>query len=267
MGKDVLLINPLKKKSDFDDERKENPERYRARIECNPGVAEDAFFKNTAALNRSFKTDLPNPIDPDTGRFKSWFMCKDDFARFGHVDLAKNRDRAAVAFVHPYDMSRREEKTEEGKTIVVEVPLIAVDFITYFTAVPGGEVDFEKVRTMILEFVDLRGFRIELLTFDGYQSVQMRQIFESKGITCDELSVDRTRNPYEAWQDAMYEGRFISYYVKELVEEEIPFLIDFKGRKIEHRMGRGKDGADAVAGAVYNCVSFGYVGSLSFFAE
>jgi hypothetical protein len=48
------------------------------------------------------------------------------------------------------------------------------------------------------------------------------------------------------------------------VDDEIPFLIDFKGRKIEHRKGGGKDGSDAVAGAVNNCVKSEMWGSVEF---
>jgi hypothetical protein len=262
-------INPIRKKSDFEREKDENPERYKARILCEPGVAEDAFFKNMAAVKRSFKIELPNPIDPDTGRFKSWFVCKDEFYRFGHVDLAKNRDRAAVAFCHAFQVEKREmemqgDTKEAAQIVIVDVPHVRLDCLLYFKAPPGGEVDFEMVRNCILDFVDLRGFKIELLTFDGYQSVQMKQSLEAKGIMVDDQSVDRTREAYETWQDTMYEGRFVSYYIKDLVEDEIPFLIDFKGRKIEHRKERGKDGSDAVAGAVNNCVKSEMWGAAEF---
>jgi hypothetical protein len=266
-------INPIRKRSDFEREKEESPERYKARILCEPGVAEDAFFKNMAAVKRSFKLELPSPVDPDTGRFRSWFVCKDNFYRFGHVDLAKNRDRAAVAFCHAFQVEKREmEITEEvegqtkAKVIVVDLPHVRLDCLVYFKAPPGGEVDFEAVRNCILDFVDCRGFKVELITFDGYQSVQMKQSLEAKGLTVDDQSVDRTREAYETWQDAVYEGRFVSYYIKDLVEDEIPFLIDFKGRKIEHRKERGKDGSDAVAGAVNNCVKSEMWGSAEFWA-
>jgi intein/homing endonuclease len=257
-------INPIKKKSDFAGEMKDNLERYKARIECEPGIAEDAFFKNIMAIKRSFKLELPNPVDHLTNRFKPWFVCKDEFTRFGHVDLSKNRDLAAFAFVHSYEVTKREVLTDGKESIIVEAPLMALDCLVYFKARPGGEVDYEQVKGMMLEFIELRGFHVGLITFDGYQSVQMRQNLEDRGIECEELSVDRTRLPYESWQDAMYEGRFISYYIKDLVEEEIPFLIDYKGRKIEHRQGRHKDGSDAVAGAVHNCAISGMWGAPSF---
>jgi len=70
----------------------------------------------------------------------------------------------------------------------------------------------------------------------------------------DEQSVDRTRDAYEAFQDVLYEGRLECYYERYLVEEELPFLVDVKGRKIDHRKGRSKDGADSLAGAIKNCI-------------
>jgi len=246
-------INPTKKKSDFADESRKKPELYKARIECNPGIAEDAFFKNEAAIRRSFRLELDDPVDKVTNRFKSWFICRDDYPRYGHCDLAKNRCRAAFSFVHAYG-TEPHKLIMEDKEVIVDLPLIRQDVIMYFEAPHGAEIDFEEIRDRILEFTEERGFRIELLTFDGYNSVMMMQELDRKNIRVDEQSVDRTRDAYETWQDVMYEGRFTSYFHKILVEQELPFLIDDKGRKIIHRQGKNKDGTDAVAGAVHNCI-------------
>jgi len=257
-------VNPVRKKADFAREARLNPARYKCRILCTPEVAEDAFFKNQDALKRAFDKNLPDPLDKSTGRFLPEFFCTDGLPRFGHVDLAKNRCRAAFSFVHAYDVKEYNLKTDDGDTIVVEVPLIKLDVLAYFQALPGGEISFERIRSMLLEFTENRGFYIKLLTFDGYQSIQMMQSLEAHGVTVDLLSIDKSREAYEAWQDAMYDGRFLSYYSKILVEEEIPFLIDYRGKKIEHRTGRGKDGADAVAGAVLNCMKSGAWASYEF---
>lgn len=245
-------INPTKKKSDFASDKIKNPQLYAARIEANPGVAEDAFFKNETAISRAFSKEIDPPVEDD--RFKNWFVCQDEFPRYGHVDLAKNRCRAAFAFSHAYDVIQREIKMKDSKTLVIDLPLIRLDVIMYFEAPHGGEIDFEQIVERILEFKNERGFQINLLTFDGYNSVFMMQTLEKKGIPVDEQSVDRTREAYETWQDVIYDGRFTSYYNKILVEEEMPFLIDDKGRKIIHRLGKSKDGTDAVAGSVNNCI-------------
>ena len=261
-------INPTKKASDFAREKKRNPVRFACRILCEPTVAEDAFFKNTVAITRAFSRDLPSPVDEETLRYKSWFQCKDDFPRFGHVDLAKNRCRAAFSFVHAYDVKQEEvEGKKEGEKVVIDLPLIKLDVLVYFQASPGGEINFEQVRGLLLEFMEQRGFYVSILTFDGYQSLQMMQNMESRGIPVELQSLDKTREAYETWQDTIYEGRFLSYYNKILVEEEIPFLIDYKGKRIEHRTGRGKDGSDAVAGAVNNCVKSEAWGGLEFWSK
>jgi len=259
-------VNPTKTLDDFDYERKRNPIRFQCRIQCNPGAAEDAFFKNEAAIRRSFSRDFSSPIDSQTNRFKSSFICGDRFPRYGHVDLAKNRCRAAFSVVHAYDVRKHEVKTKKG-TIMVELPLIKMDVLMYFVALPGGEINFEEIQDRLLELVEQRGFFLDLLTFDGYQSIQMMQTMESKGITVDLQSVDRTREAYETWQDAIYGGRFLGYYNKILVEDEIPYLVDVKGRKIEHRQGHEKDGADAVAGATNNCVKSDSWGEVSFWSS
>jgi len=266
-------INPTKKALDFAHEKKRNPIRYACRILCEPKVAEDAFFKNHVAIKRAFRRDLPNPIDMETGHYKYDFRCKgtDNFLRFGHVDLAKNRCRAAFSFVHAYNVKQEkieaEDKEGEKQIVTVDMPLLKMDVLAYFEAPPGGEVDFAKVQSMLVEFVEQRGFYVALLTFDGYQSLQMMQAMAAKGLEVDIQSVDRTREAYETWQDALYEGRFVSYYNKILVEEEMPFLIDWKGKRIEHRTGRGKDGSDAVAGAVNNCVKEEGWGNIEFWSE
>jgi len=247
-------VNPIVKEKDFAREKRKNPDRYASRILCDPTVAEDAFFKNKVALDEAFDVKRPDPVDHFTNRFKSWFQCQDHFPRFGHCDLAKDRCRAAFAFVHAYDFVNNRDVSEDGKVLTTRVPLIKLDVIMYFEASPGSWIDYIEIQDRILEFTDERGFPIELLTFDGYQSIQMMQTLEGEGIPVGEQSVDRTRDAYESWQDAIYEKRFKAYYHKILVEEEIPNLIDWKGRKIEHRKGRGKDGSDAVAGAVHNCV-------------
>ena len=261
-------INPTKKKSDFDDLKKSKPEVYNCRILCNPGVAEDAFFKNTGAILKTFKREEFNPVDSGTNKFKPEFVCRDRFLRYGHVDLAKNRCLAAFAFCHVYDTQERTiVKKDTNEQIVIEQPLIKVDIVKYFKNTYGGEIDFEQVLSDVVEMAELRGFNFGMVTFDGFQSVQMRQSLDKLGIPVGELSVDRNRKAYDAFQDVMYDGRLTSYYEKYLVEQELPFLVDMKGRKIEHRQGKSKDGTDALAGAVFNCVSVSDYGSSDFWSE
>lgn len=247
-------VNPTKKLSDFDDEKKRNPVRYKCRILCQPGLAEDAFFRNEGAIQRAFKHELDDPVDHQTKRIKTTFRCEHNFLCYGHVDLAKNRDRAAFCLVHAYDVVEHEVPMEDEDKKIIQLPMIKTDILRYYEAPPGGEVNYNEIMDDITMLYDDRGFNLDLLTFDGYQSVQMMQTLEDRGIRVDNLSVDRTREPYESWQDALYDGRFVCYYSKILVEEEIPFLIDCKGKKIEHRREGAKDGADAVAGAVHNCI-------------
>lgn len=248
-------VNPTKKLSDFADEAKRNPARYKCRILCKPGLAEDAFFRNEGAIKRAFLHELEDPIDPNTKRLRPYFRCEHNYLCYAHIDLAKNRDRAALCVVHAYDIVEHAVSSEDGEVRIVELPMIKVDVLAYFEApFGGGEINYNNIMDMVVELYEERGFNIDLLTFDGYQSLQMMQSLEARGIRVDNLSVDRQREPYESWQDAMYDGRFVCHYNKILVEEELPYLIDYKGRKVEHRKEGFKDGADSIAGAVHNCV-------------
>ena len=180
-------INPTKKESDFFDEKKKSPARYKARILCVPGLAEDAFFKNAGAIQRAFKTDLIDPIDPYTKRLRPSFRCADKFMRYGHTDLAKNRDRAAFCFCHAYDVVEHEMVTEDKGKKIIQLPMIKVDALVYFQAPPGGEVNYNEIMDMIIELHEERGFVLDLMTFDGYQSVQMMQILDDRGIRVENL--------------------------------------------------------------------------------
>jgi hypothetical protein len=170
--------------------------------------------------------------------------------------------------VHAYDTERvLVHLDEKNETIEVERPKIIMDLLMYWSAPPGGQVDFDEILNLIIELEEGRGFNFGLITFDGYQSVHMMQSLEKQGILVEEQSVDRTREAYETLQDSIYSGFLKGYYVKRLVEDEIPFLIDIKGRKIDHRQGKSKDGSDALAGAVNNCVRSDDWGASSFWAR
>jgi len=84
-----------------------------------------------------------------------------------------------------------------------------------------------------------------------HNSSDFMQILRKKGIKTDELSVDRTMEPYNILKNAIYEKR-IKCHSMPMVQKELLGLEVVKGRKIDHNKDSSKDCSDALAGAVYN---------------
>ena len=57
----------------------------------------------------------------------------------------------------------------------------------------GEDIEYSRIRDIIYTIND-RGFPIQLITFDRFQSEDSIQILRRKGFTCAHLSLDRTSN-------------------------------------------------------------------------
>lgn len=173
--------------------------------------------------NGVFPTDLK-------ALFKAYFI---------HIDLARSRDSAALALGH---------REERGGVI---------DFLWRIKPEDGREVNFAAVRQAVLQ-LRKQGFKIEKVSYDGFQSVDSQQLLTAKGIEVEELSVDRTLEPYDTFLEAVNEGRAFfpdtalvgtpaGILVKEMKALEIK-----RGTKVDHPKNGSKDCADAVAGVFYH---------------
>lgn len=89
------------------------------------------------------------------------------------------------------------------------------------------------------------------VTFDGYQSAQMRQEFNYAGFKSEIISCDRTLDPYQTLKLGLYETR-VSLPKSNLLYSEISNLVLINGVKVDHPDTSSKDVSDAVAGCVYS---------------
>lgn len=149
-----------------------------------------------------------------------------------HIDLAKSRDSAALALGH---------QDQRGGVI---------DLLVRIKPQPGTEVNFAGVRQLVLD-LKARGFRISKGSFDGWQSVDSIQILTAKGIEVEELSVDRTLEPYDTFLEAVNEGR-AHIPDSPILRKEMKALELKKGVKVDHPPKGSKDCSDAVAGVFYH---------------
>jgi hypothetical protein len=236
-------VNPTIKREQLESEYIRNPIQARARFECEPPNMEDAYFRDADQVRKAFMY-REDPIKED-GTFKSWFNNSDGHTRFVHVDLALKRDRAALCMAHCAGF--KEIKTSMG---VEQLPIINVDLVYSWEATVGAEINFASIRQMI---VDLhRKFDVGLVTFDRWQSIEMIQSLRSMGINSDFHSVKKT--DYDTLMSCMYDTRLRGYWNELLVEEELLKLKLYGNNKIDHPSTGSKDLADALAGAVYNCL-------------
>lgn len=236
-------VNPTIKREQLESEYIRNPVEAAARFECNPPNMEDAYFRDPELVRKAFMYG-EDPINED-GTFKKWFNNTDQHVRFIHVDLALKRDRAALSLVHSPGL--REVKTLNG---VEKLPVINVDLVYSWEAGINEEINFSSIRQMIIDLC--RKFDVAKVTFDRWQSIEMIQSLRSLTINADFHSVKKT--DYDTLTSAIYDGRLRGYWNELLVEEELLKLRLFSNNKIDHPTKGSKDLADAIAGAVYNCV-------------
>lgn len=171
--------------------------------------------------------------------------------RVAHADLAITRDSAGLAVGHvagTKTMERRDPST--GKIEVEVLPIIAYDLVLRIMPPPNGEIDFSLIRRIIYRLRDDFGLPIKVVTTDGFQSVDFRQILAKKRFATEYLSMDKDVQPYRTLRDAFNDGRVFlprhQHLMKELVELE--YVRQRAKEKVDHKPRGSKDVADAVCG-------------------
>lgn len=261
-------MNPLITRAQLEPEYVRNPIDARARFECEPPEMIDAFFRDPERVRACFQgkwvvsdegtederrklIEVPelNPIN-DNGTFKEWFKRNsgDDYPRFIHVDLGQVRDRAALAMCHVPGTRR----IETGFGTYENLPVVKMDLIHSWEAGPGQEIDFAGIR----EFIALlcKKFPVSLVTFDQWQSVDMIQSLNRRGIYSEMQGVKIAH--YDNLATCFYDGRFAGYFNHVLVEDELLKLQVLENRKIDHPSTGSKDLADALAGAAWSACQY-----------
>ena len=274
-------VKPTVTKADFREHYEEDPEMAATMYECKPPKSTNTFIRNEAAIDTCFETVKPDPIEveyywglppmrddvPDTvAPREGWqvqFHYRDDFypipgAIYGmHGDMAIKGDRAGIAMSHVSSWSTGTSGDDER-------PTITNDFVFTFESDLTDrdrprEVQIRWYRQLIWELID-RGFPIEKVTFDQFQSFDMGQILNTYGIDSGLLSLDRNDKVYQTLKDIILDNRLIGYRndpaLDPLVVRELKRLRKV-GKKVDHLPGQSKDASDALAGSVFNAIELG----------
>lgn len=171
--------------------------------------------------------------------------------RVAHIDLATTRDSAGLAIGHIAGTKTIERiQAETGQRIIEVLPVIAYDCILRILPPRDGEIDFAKIRQILYDLRDKHNLPISVVTTDGFQSVDFRQILAKKGFATEYVSLDRTTQPYRTLRDALYDRRVLLPRHQVLIKEltELEYVQNGAKEKIDHKPRGSKDVADAVCG-------------------
>jgi hypothetical protein len=188
-------------------------------------------------------------------QFAPWFRVSNDPRRRAiHVDLAysANGDALGMAMGHIDSLVEIEGELK---------PYIVFDMLLRMKAAPGTEIMLSEVRRIIYELKEDRGFRVEKVSYDGFESTDTIQQLQKRRYQAEKISVDRSMLPYEDLRGAIYEERIefppyktiLGYENDQIVEIAIQELIALQdtGKKVDHPPDGSKDVADAMAGVCY----------------
>ena len=267
-------INPIKKREQFEDEFRKNPNLVKAKYMCEPSQAEDSFMKNVDVLDEAFPDVSEDRIIHTLSAYpqiKSGMRAGHTFACSVHVDLGLNNCRAGVSMTHQY--GTRNEKImnqDTGAEEILELPLVGIDLVTSFQAPVNGEIDFSEIRKLIF-MLKAAGFKIGVVSYDQWNSVGERQTLEKAGFNVVRRSVDLDRSMYDDALIMMAEHRLTGGYAVYrpymfagqtmmrvcIVKEEFQGLVDIRGRRVDHRAGGSKDEADSLVGSIRGAIEYG----------
>lgn len=237
-------FNPVRSIKDFTIAFYDDPLDSLMRFACMPPEATDAFFKSREKIEKAFSS--PKLAVDSSGRFADWFNPEEDRQYFVHVDLAQKHDNCAVALAHVEGWVQM----KIAGTMTEAAPRVVVDAVRYWQPTSTNSVDLSEVKDYIISLRE-RGFNLNIVTFDRWNSHDMMQQLKNYGINTELLSV--AKRHYEDMSLLVTEERLYGPEIKILIDELLQLRI--RGDKVDHPRKGSKDLADAVCGAVFNAIT------------
>ena len=230
-------FNPTKSKDDFADFYVTDPILAKARFECDPPYARDAFIKDPAPVLRAFDADI-NEADVITHAalkpIRSEYNLTSGVKYYIHVDLGQRHSNAALGIAH---------KDKE---------MVIVDLLKVWEPEPDHDIELKDVQDFIVKLKN-RGFKLMEVTYDKFQSLDSIQQLQNMNINAKYKSVTRTAEAYDTFKDLIYQEKIDGYFDSALIEEVLG-LERILGDRIDARPGFKKDRADAIVGAIHGAV-------------
>jgi len=195
----------------------------------------------------------------ETGRPRPRFY--PDAPRVVHLDSGQTQDAFGVVMGCAPSTKTVLRRMEDGKEIAEQAPNIFYDLAIRVVPPENSEVDFAAVREILYQLRDW-GYKIEMVTMDSWQTLEMHQQLKAKGFKTGDLSIDIDEGPYAVLKAAFYDDR-VGLYRYWYALTELSHLVRNPKRKppIDHqatmldkdgRTLRGsKDVSDGLAGVAW----------------
>lgn len=179
-----------------------------------------------------------------------------DVGRYIHVDLSQTQCATGITMgCTPFTVDTK-TAGPDGRDTIAKAPMVYIDFtLQMLPPAPPEEISYEAIRQFIKYLRDIYHFRIKRVTFDGFQSVDSRQILQNEGFESEILSMDRTPDPYLTMKSAIIENRITRYEYPPLETELCNLQLIYEGNKIyiEKPQNGSKDISDSFAAVVFQC--------------
>lgn len=212
-----------------------------------------ALFKSPTALNDVFV--LQNPFKKEvielpfakTDKTLMDYINLDYFKnirhpennRFIHIDAAFSTDTLDVyglaasyaLFTENTSFTGNIGEVSESDIFKRKDRMYLTDFVVGITAPKGQEVPLYKVQDFI-EWLIKIGYPVAQVSADQFQSKQTLQNLQTKGIKTDNVSVDRSRDPYLFLRNLVY-NKQVLIPKNDYLKDELRRLRD-DGKKIDH---------------------------------
>lgn len=210
-------------------------------------------FEEGERLQLEQWVDLPGVILEADG-MPRWFgeAIPDDpeSRRFIHIDLSHTGDACGIAIVSTPGMVNISDP--EGSGTTERKPMFVVEASISIQPSQNAELNYAELRRWIMSLITRYNINVHKISFDSYQSVDMRQAFRNAGVRSEVISVDRTIGPYTYLKECFYENRIAIVESPKLYEELVALELDQANEKVDHPPRGSKDIADAVCGAIWS---------------
>lgn len=215
-------------------------------------------------LQNPFRSEIITLGTHDTLKLQDFFtpeLIPDDVLSaptFIHLDASVSGDRtglSGVAVIGSRQVTHYGADVDEEE--IVDELVCQQVFSVGIQAPTDGEISFEKTRQFIYYLKDEVGMNIRLISTDGFQSVDTRQILSTKGFEVAYTSLDRTPDGYDGLKSAVTDKRIRLLHGCHKLKDELTDLErDNMTRKYDHPAYGSKDIADSLAGAHYDAMKY-----------
>jgi hypothetical protein len=265
------LIEVIKVPEVYRDELERNPVLFLRDVAGRPSLAVHPFFTDFSKVLSSIDETFINPV-PEKGWESGGYLKPLSFLptdllqilkeiQFQNkvvsgakyiisLDLAKGvRDKLGFGMSHLDSYKRESRFDKDGKAFLAELPIVVLDLIVRFVALPGTEISFADVRELIFMLKKTFGFDIKLIVSDSFESLDFKQIMLAAGYDFLVYSADTHREVYDNFSELISDKRIIWYRHEPLLYEAQ--RVEDLGARIDHPRNSGKDLLDAACLATY----------------